>query len=333
VEGDRALRALRAVLPPTARLKVLEYQNRDILVELAGQKLRLRWIPAGWPRQVEEALRHRPRPDVIAAPQLSPGARQAARTRRVGWLDESGAAEIHKNTVLIERTGTPATPPSAKLGWRRGTLAVCEALLVGCPATVSAAADKTGLSASTVAESLKFLDEQGLLQTDAPRGPLSGRYISDAEALLEAYAAAAERLRQPVSVRVGVLWRDPVDNVIEAGHSWDKAKINWAVTSALSAAALAPLLTEATPMEIYVAGHTPADLRHAAAIAGMREIDGGRLLLRPFPTPANGAVTVQVQPGLTSVLWPRAYADLRATGVRGEEAAEHLRQEMLNARR
>jgi hypothetical protein len=330
VNVDRALHALRAVLPPTARVKVLGYQDRDVLVELAGQKLRLRWIPAGWPRQVEEALGHRPRPDVIAAPQLSPGARQTARNRRVGWLDESGAAEIHKNTVLIERTGTPAMHLSTKLGWRRGTLAVCEALLVGYPATVSAMADRTGLSVSTVADSLKFLDEQGLLQTDAARGPLSGRHISDAEALLEAYAAAAERLRQPVSVRVGVLWRDPIGSAVEAGHSWDRAKISWAVTSALSAAALAPLLTEVTPMEIYVAGRTPADLRHAAAVAGMHEIDGGRLLLRPFPTPANGTVTVQVQPGLTSVLWPRAYADLRTTGVRGEEAAEHLRREMLN---
>ncbi|HUO40033.1 MAG TPA: hypothetical protein VMU34_20300, partial [Mycobacterium sp.] len=32
--------------------------------------------------------------------------------------------------------------------------------------------------------------------------------------------------------------------------------------------------------------------------------------------------------GFRSMLWPRVYADLRTTGVRKEDAAEHLRQEM-----
>jgi hypothetical protein len=33
------------------------------------------------------------------------------------------------------------------------------------------------------------------------------------------------------------------------------------------------------------------------------------------------------------MLWPRAYADLRTVGVRGEDAAEHLREEMPRARK
>ena len=33
-----------------------------------------------------------------------------------------------------------------------------------------------------------------------------------------------------------------------------------------------------------------------------------------------------VKDGLRLVPWPRAYADLRVVGVRGEEAAEHLRE-------
>jgi hypothetical protein len=128
-----------------------------------------------------------------------------------------------------------------------------------------------------------------------------------------------------------MLWRDPVPDVIEAGQKWQAAGIRWAVTSALSAAVLAPVLTQPVPMEVYVTGRTHGDLRRAAAVAGLHEIDGGRLLLRPFPTPANGAVASQIKPGLTSVLWPRAYADLRTTGVRGEDAAEHLREEVLRA--
>lgn len=329
--SDRALRAFEAVLPVGAQIKVDEQQDRDILVRVAGRKLRLRWLPVGWPRQVREALERRPHPDIIAAPRLSPGARDIARRHQVGWVDESGAAEILAGTLLISRTGSPATPLDTNLGWRPATLAVCEVLLTGSPGTVSVVADKTGLAVSTVSESLKFLEANGLLGADAARGPLSRRHIVEEEGLLDAYAAAAERLRPPTSLRVGVLWRDPIKGATETGRSWQNAKIRWAVTSALSAAVLAPVLTEVTPMEIYVTGRVPSDLRQAAAVAGLHELEGGRLLLRPFPTPANGKVTQQIRPGLISMLWPRVYADLRTAGVRGEDAAEYLREEMSRA--
>ena len=329
--SDRALAALAAVLPSGTPVGVARQLDGDLVVSVAGRKLRLRWLPVGWPRQVAEVLRHAPRPDIIAAPRLSPGARELASSQHVGWLDESGAAEIHAEALLISRSGDPRKPQDAKLGWRPATLAVCEVLLAGCPATVSAVANETGLALSTVAESLKFLEGDGLLDAEAQRGRQSGRHISDMNAITDAYAAAAERLRPPISLRAGVLWRDPIKGAIEAGRSWLRADIRWAVTSALSAAVLAPVLTEVGPLEIYVSGRTSGDLRQAAAAAGLREIDGGRLVIRPFPTPAADSVTQQLQPGLRSVLWPRAYADLRVAGVRGEDAAEHLREEMSRA--
>lgn len=329
--SNRALAALEAVLPSGTRVDIAHQREQDLVVSVAGRKVRLRWLPVGWPRQVSEALRNRPRPDIIAAPRLSPGARELIGSQHVGWLDESGAAEISTRTLLISRSGDPRKPSDAKLGWRPATLAVCEVLLTGCPATVSAVANKTGLAPSTVTESLKFLERDGLLDAAAERGRQSGRHISDVNSLMDAYAAAAERLRPPISLRAGVLWRDPIQGAIEAGRSWLTADIRWAVTSALSGAVMAPVLTEVTPLEIYVAGRTRGDLRRAAAAAGIREIDGGRLVIRPFPTPAADRVTRQVKPGLISVLWPRAYADLRIAGVRGEDAAEHLREEMSRA--
>jgi hypothetical protein len=282
----------------------------------------------GWPRQLAEALKIKPRPDIVVAHQLSPGARALADRERVGWVDESGAAEVSVGTILISRTGSPAVPLDSKVGWRPTTLAVCEVVLTGCPATVSAVVAETGLAMSSAAAALKFLAGQGFLTGDVDRGPRSGRHVADSDGLLDAYAAAAERLRPPVSIRAGVLWRDPLVSVAEAGRLWDEAGIGWAVTSALSAAAWAPVMTEVSPMEVYVAGKTPGDLRKALFEAGLKEIEGGRLQLRPFPTPAGTRVTTEITAGLRSVLWPRAYADLRTAGVRGEDAAEYLREEM-----
>ncbi len=82
-----------------------------------------------------EALHDEPRPDILVAPSMSPGARKAARDAGVGWVDESGAAEIYyrdpkSGTVIaIETKGSPPAPLDTRLGWRPAALAVCEALL------------------------------------------------------------------------------------------------------------------------------------------------------------------------------------------------------------
>lgn len=328
--SERSVRAFEAVLPPGTQVEATPRQDRDVFVSVAGRRLRLRWLPVGWPRQLTEALEIKPRPDIVAAPQFSPGARALAGRERVGWVDESGAAEISAGTIVISRTGSPATPSRAQAGWRPTTLAVCEVLLTDCPATVSAVVTETGLSMSGVATALKFLASEGLLASGANRGPQSRRYVTDRDGLIDAYAAAAERLRPPVAIRAGVLWRNPLTEVTEVGRAWDEAGIGWAATSALSAAAWAPIMTEVTPMEVYVTGKTPGDLRRALFAADLEEMEGGRLQLRPFPTPAGPGVIAEISPGLRSVLWPRAYADLRTAGVRGEDAAEHLREEMTH---
>lgn len=317
-------------MPPGTPVRTVRSEGRDTSVSLAGHRLRLRWLPVGWPRQLAEALRSKPRPDIVAARLLSPGARALAEQEGVGWVDETGAAEISSGTIVISRTGAPALPLASSVGWRPTTLAVCEVILTGCPASVSAVVPATRLATSGVATALKFLRDQGFLASDADRGPQSRRYVTDWGGLMDAYAAAAERFRSPVAIRVGVVWRDPLAGVAELGRRLDKESIGWAVTSALSASVWAPVLTEITPMEVYVTGKTPGDLRKAASAAGLRDIEGGRLMLRPFPTPAGAQVTTELVPGLRSVLWPRAYADLRTAGVRGEDAAESLREEMRN---
>lgn len=330
---ERAVRALEAVVRDSLLARRPESPYRDVIVTLDNTEFLVRWLPVGWPRQVAEALHGQPRPDILAAPAMSPGAREAAHAAGIGWVDESGAADIaYRNpstatTIRIETKGTPPVPLDTRLGWSRATLAVCEALLAGVAIpTVSSVAQAADIATGSAAKALKFLELDGHLAGDVARGPGAARRLVDPDALLYAYAAAAERLRQPNAIKVGVLWRDPIAGVIQAGRLWDSAGINWAATSALSASVLAPIQTEIAPMEVYVPARAWGDLRRAAAVAGLAEIDGGRLWLRPFPTPAGAALSKEGPEGFRSVLWPRAYADLRTAGVRGEDAAEHLRE-------
>lgn len=328
---ERAVAALEAVLRSGLRARPAEGPHSDVLVTLDNAIFLVRWLPVGWPRQVAQALHDHPRPDVLVAPLMSPGARKSARDAGVGWVDESGAADIYIRDplIVIATTGSPPMPLDARVGWRPAALAVCEALLAGnVNPTVSSVVKATGISTGSVASALKFLEGDGHLVSGAARGPGSARRIVSRDELLNAYAAAAERLRSPVSIHVGVLWRDPVAGTIELGHAWRSRNIDWAATSALAASVLAPAQTAIAPMEIYVPGRTASDLHRVAMAGGLKEIEGGRLLLRPFPTPAGATLTRQDPNGFWSMLWPRVYADIRTTGVRGEDAAEHLREEM-----
>lgn len=296
-------------------------------LDVAGTPVAVAWLPVGWPRQVREVLARSFVPDLVAAPEMSPGARLAAAQAGLGWFDETGAADLVLGpTFRIRQPGTPLRQLDANLGWRPATTAVCEVLLTGTAATVSAVHKRTGLALSTVATALKFLETQKLLHAEARRGPGAARSVTETPALLEAYTAAAIRLRSPLSIRVGTLWRDPITGVTELGKAWTSAGVRWATTGALTAEILAPLLTQLSPMEIYLDARTLAALRVAALRAGLTEAAGGRLLLRPFPSPIGPALSKELRPGFWSVPWPRAFADLRATGVRGEEAADHLRE-------
>jgi hypothetical protein len=93
---------------------------------------------------------------------------------------------------------------------------------------------------------------------------------------------------------------------------------------------LAPYLSTVTSAEVYVDANSIVRLEAVAADAGLRPIEGGRLTLKPFPTIAVSRLIKRLD-GLRVAPWPRVYADLRTAGVRGEEAAEHLR-EVIRAR-
>jgi hypothetical protein len=329
--ADRAERAVQATLHGAQRARTADGPKRTMTFSVAGADLVVQWLPVGWPREVDEAARADPRPDIVIAPAMSPGARRVAEKAGMGWIDETGAANIYiaDPHIDVARDGSPRLPLDTKVGWRRSTLGVCEAILADQVApTVSSVVAATEMSWGSVAQALKFLDESGHLEKTADRGPDAARRIVDRDTLLDAYATAASRLRYPTLIEVGVLWRDPIDALRQVGELWESARVKWAATGAISAAVLAPFMTEIAPMEIYVTGRTPADLHRVAQVAGLAAMSGGRLILRPFPTPAGGRLSYEVTPGVRSVLWPRAFADLRIAGVRGDDAAEHLREEM-----
>lgn len=323
----RATTAILDVLPRAARAGLTGQDPSDNLL-IGDTQVLVRWAGEGQLGDVLPLLRAGlPAPAIVAARRLSPGARHALTAAGVGWVDESGAAEIAFGSVIVSRSGRPAVP-ERRTGWTSAVLAVAEALLTGTKPTVEAVLHSTGLSMGSGTTALRVLTDLGLLASAAKRGRQSGRQVVDPRQLLAAYASAAEAIRSPLALQVGVTWREPVAGLTQLGARWTQDGVAWAATGAVAASVLAPHLTSFGSVEVYVAPSTVLGIEALAAEAGLRPIEGGRLTLRPFPTVAVPRLATTLD-GLVVSPWPRIVADLRGAGVRGEEAAEHLAEVML----
>lgn len=327
----RVIQAVRAVVPRGARVS-RGGRARVPLVEVKvnSHPLRAYWLGTGTPGAVRDALRllGTRRADVFVARDMTPGGRDAAEKAGVGWIEESGAAEIALEWLVISRSGRPRAAGDRKpVGWTPSVAVVAEALLTGVTPTVQATTEATGLSEGLCTRALSFFTRRELLSADAARGPRSARQLINPDRLLDEYAVAVTHLPPRFDLTVGALWRDPVSSLAEFGRRWDAAGIRWAATGAAASAVLAPFLTDFGTAEVLIVGKSSADLSLAVGAIDATPMEGGRLTVKLFPSEASYRLSQRAD-GLRVAPWPRVYADLRTVGVRGEDASEHLREVM-----
>jgi hypothetical protein len=320
----RVEEAIRAVLPVSVSLRVVRVDGLTISLALNDRVVTAHWVREGWLRAIHELLdADTPRPDLVVARRLGPASRAALSAAGVGWVDETGAAEVVVGSLILKRDGSLGELKAPR--WRRSVLGVAEALLCGTRATVAAVAEATGLSTGACTYALRLLTDRGLLEASSHRGRGSARRVADVDALLAAYVEAAGSLAHPLSLQVGVTWQDAVDGLAKVGRTWSQAGVEWAATGQVAAAVMAPLLTEVRSAMVYVDADTVPRLEAVATRVELRPIEGGRLTLAPFPTTTTRKLATTAD-GVRVAPWPRVFADLNASGVRGEEAAEHLRE-------
>lgn len=330
MSNSRSISALRAVLPLSTQIDVITQGDVTAWVKIAGRRSQLIWVGEGWMAQVKPAisLASSKYAAIFAARQMSPGAQKLLRDRHINWVDETGAAEIAIGTVVVSRSGHRPADSRKSNRWTPAVLSVAEALLCAHPATVSAMAQITQLSVGSCTSALRFLAEQGHLTSKQARGRESARTLVNRTRLLEDYASATLLFPPKASLAIGVSWKDPAKELANIGKKWTQSKVQWMATGEMAANILAPLLTHVAITEVYLSVGTIAQLEAASRLVGLSPIPGGRLILKTTPTQISEYLTTRKN-SLVIAPWPRVYADLRETGVRGEEAAEHLKDVMF----
>jgi len=325
IDGDRISAAVSYLLPSYAEVN---YQAGDAWwVHVGAASFTARWSRSGWAPQVRDALGRTPHADVLIANRLSPGARELLGEAGVGWIEaDTGAARLNFDGLVVHTDGFPALPRPAASAWTPAALSIAEAILTGTPATVQAVHEETGASVGTASRVLNIWASRGLLAAKAARGRNSGRKLTNRREFLEEYTqAAAAQPSSRTRLTVGVLWRDPVTELRHLAPRLDEAGIGWAATGALASAVMAPFLTTVAPLRVFVDAGSVAELAVAARVIGAEPVSGGRLSLEAFPAPLTANLVERID-GVRCAPWPRVFVDLRAAGVRGEDAAEHLLQ-------
>lgn len=312
---------VRATISPDARIPT------DLTLHVSAHRLRARFVKHANLAEVKTALSIAPKPRVLLLSRATPAIRQLLREHSIGWVDETGSAQIASGSLLISCEKTQVTVPKRPVRWTRSMFGVVEALLTGTPGTVASMTAITGLAPSGAADALRALSHLNLLSSDAARGRLARRRIISRAELLSAYSEAAIAIPNRFEIRVGVLWQDPINKLAEVGEIWARDGIEWAATSAIAVAAIAPYGTQVSPLEIYFDSPSPATMTAVLSSVGLQPLEGGRLVVAPFPSEGTRHLITRVG-SIPIVPWPRVYADLQHSGVRGEDMAEHLRKVM-----
>lgn len=318
--------------PAQTDLSIRTRDGRTIPVDV-------KWAGEGWPQDVRRAASGVPDPwpseVVVLAHRLSSGAIDWLRERDANWADEAGQVRIlgPGGLIVIREPARPPVERSARsFRWSPSALTVAEAILSRPDGPLRAAelASASGWSVPQVGNVLKAFDAQHWTVKRGPaRGPRARRELVDADALLAEWTAGVAR--EPRRTRIAhratrdvlALLRAELTPALDRG-------LGWAVSGWAGLELAAPFATTTPSLHVYVAEDDFAgSLSDVIERAGLREVDeGGRVTF--WAADARTLAFATRREGIPVVSPPRLFADLTALGGRGQDAAGHVKELLID---
>lgn len=344
IHEERAREALARALP--ASVAAVETRDEDSVVTLrTGRSIPVipRWAGAGYPRDVERALRDRPtdRELVLVAESFSPGAIEMLAEQRVGWVGLDGSMLIELGgAVYIERRPDPVEHRASGSGgirWTASAADVAETLLSSLvPAgpegslrpvpLVHELAARSGRSLGAVSRALRDFEAEGWIVESGEdaarsRGRRPARTVEDPGALLDGWAGFARSSSE--DRRFHVLDRDPERIASRLAGLFGRDMVFGGL---IAADRIAPYSTGISVARCHIEGDEDARVfDRLVSEAGLTPTTAGaRVVVSTSRRPVFDAATESDGLRITGPI--RAYVDLLMDSVRGEEPAEHLRR-------
>lgn len=297
------------------------------------------WVGEGWPADLvvlEDMPVPWPRQLVVTGRRFSPGALERLGELGASWADETGRAYIEGPSGLLVVRDSPLDQPRTQkpsFRWSRSAEHVGEVILALPSDAINArqVAELTGWSHAQVSNVLRSFDAAGWTKkSGAARGRYSFRSLVEPGALLETWAAFAGGSARERILAHRVL-REPVAFLHEELAPALSRSLDWACSGWAGLEIAAPFATAVPTLQIYVeaAGFIDGRLQELMAGLGLRKVEDGARVEFLAAERASLALA-RADRELPTVSYPRLYADLFALGGRGEDAAQHVREELLD---
>lgn len=302
--------------------------------------IHVKWAGEGWPQDVRRVATtvggQWPENTILFARYLSPGAIEWLRDRGANWADESGQARIIGPgglVVIREPAQLPGLESSSRaFSWSKSAIAIGETILArrDRPLRIAQLADESDWSEAQAAKVLKAFDDQGwTVKQGAARGPGACRRLTDMGGMLAAWSAAvagsprSTRTAHRATKDVMAFLRNDLAPALE--H-----RVGWAVSGWAGLELAAPFATMTPSLHVYVADTDFASpLGDAIEEAGLREIDeGGQVIF--WAADSRVLKLAQRSGDIPLVSSPRLFADLSSFGARGGDAADHVKEELID---
>jgi hypothetical protein len=350
--NNRASAALRRLLR-SLDVEVDPPEGTRVQARIGGHPyvFDVRWAGEGFPQDVRHLIASPPLTGsrelpVVAAHRMSRGSIELLEARGLSWVDERGHGRLSGTPGLLVAQGPSrsGTADRSGMAWTPSAGAVAELLLGDAarrssrPVTDVAAdrvvaaqahvAERLQISPAQVSKVLRRFDENGWTHKQGPqRGAGASRVLADPAALLSSWAGWQSR-RRPPTVMAHTSWQDArtfvVDQLVPR-----MPREAWHLTGWAAADARAPLATTVPTISCYVDQFVFDELMDDLLDRiGARRVETGARLVVLRSEPVVGALA-HVQDGVPIVGDVRLYADLLALGVRGEDAADELRERFL----
>ncbi len=331
---ERPLTSVKETGPRTAHVTISSGRT--------NHRLELRWVGRGWPADLEQVLdgvpASWPRQLVLVAQRFSPGALEQLAELDANWVDEAGAARIETASGLLvmrhPRGDATRSKTAQGFRWASSSEEIAELLLARPPTGVFSAvelAERSGWSHAQTTKLLRQFNSRGWVdKVGGSRGVGSGWRLADPAGLLDAWTQHLIS-HPPQTVLAHRVLPNPMQFAREELVRALNKRMTWALSGWAGLELSAPFATAVPVLHVAVEAQTLVDgrLLEAMRLSRLREVDeGARVAFRAL-SPFVLSLAMK-QRELPVVSAPRLYADLRALGGRGEEAANHVREELVH---
>jgi hypothetical protein len=352
LRDNLGVRAILSVLPDELQTSIMGDAVLVTSGSASGWWVRPVWVGEGFPADVADVTDvvaaldlKRPRGSmfadlpvtpVVTARRISKGTRRTLDAAGLSWADLTGRGRIAAEPGLFVYRDTPRTvdEAAASFRWSRSAGAVAETILHGAIGRAGSGdlidavrvSELAAFSYAQVNKVLQDFEAAGYIaKSGAERGSGAQRRLVDPSRLLSDWAGW-HRGRLLGGIELNTPWRS-VDESLGAVRG--RATGPWAVSGWYAADIIAPFSTSVPTLSCYVdSAAYDRTIETLVEEAGWDvTAERGRVSI----TPAEPHVLrlADERKAATTVSPIRVYGDLVRIAGRGEDAAQHLREESI----